>query len=129
MNTRGRIAVGLFGVPAVLAVVAAVFTACETEPASTRVEVTPSSATIREGQSIEFTAHRGYEYTWDLENEGWGVLSTRTGSRTVYTSYYTPASNTTDAVQLLTVTSTLPGGAGTNDPPEHWTAEAYIRHL
>jgi hypothetical protein len=109
--------------------VALLFTACETESAATRVEITPASAAIRQGQSVEFTAHRGYEYTWDLAHEEWGLLSTRTGNRTVYTSYYTPASNLTDVVQTLTVSSSVPGGTGTNDAPVQWTAEAFIRHL
>lgn len=105
-------------------------TGCEIESASANnVSITPSSVGIREDESVEFTASGGYEYTWSLDEESWGVLSDKTGSKTTYTSRYDPGTNTTAKVQVLTVTSTITGSSGTNSSPYEMTAEAYVEHL
>lgn len=115
----------------VIVVVSIALTGCEIESASeNNVAITPVSTTILEGQSVEFTASGGYEYTWSFEDsskEYWGTLSTRTGNKTTYTSMYSPASNATDRTQVLIVTSTLTGSSSTNSYA--MTAEAYITHL
>ena len=109
------------------AAAAAVFaglTGCETRSADERPLITPSAVTIHVGESVEFVASEGYEYAWALKNENWGTLSTRRGSRVVYTSLYQPPTNATDITQILTVQSVIGGGGGTN-----LTGEAYITHL
>lgn len=103
-------------------------TGCEIESASSHgVSITPSSVGIREGETVEFTASGGYEYTWSLDEASWGLLSDKTGSKTIYTSRHNPGTNTL-AVRVLTVTSTIDGGSGTNAVLTK-TAEAYIEHL
>ncbi|MCX7591188.1 MAG: hypothetical protein N2255_06115, partial [Kiritimatiellae bacterium] len=81
---------------------------CETESASSPIRITPDSVTIRKGESVEFTATGGFIYEWHLQDDkdpakNWGVLSTRTGSRTVYTSLRDSVG--TPVVRTLTVTS------------------------
>jgi hypothetical protein len=99
---------------------------CETKPISSlKVTVTPASIGVYKDQSVEFTASGGFEYTWSLENETWGMLSTRTGDRTLYTSRYEPGSN--GAVQVLMVSSTFEESS-TNTATAK-TGEAYIEHL
>lgn len=117
---------------AVLSLCLALFaipTGCETESVDKRVRVVPDSVTIRRGQSIEFTATGGFDYDWDLSNESRGTLSARTGARTVYTSLFSPDSNDTDVVQVLSVVSSIEGAGGTNQSPATWRAEAIIHHL
>jgi hypothetical protein len=106
-------------------------TGCEdvkAKPATGKVEITPDSVAIRVGHAITFTASGGYEYTWSLEEESWGTLSTRSGDQTTYTSTYAPGSNT-NATQILHVSSTIPGNTSTNTAPSQWSAESYITHL
>lgn len=116
-----------------LILIAAVYiavTGCETEPVGqSDLSISPNSVGIRKDQSVEFTASGGYEYTWDLDEESWGILSTRTGNKTTYISRYDPGTNNV-AVQVLTVTSTIEGRDGTtNSSSDNATAEAYIEHL
>jgi len=130
-------------------------TGCETETASENdVRISPSSIGLRPNQTAEFTASGGYEYTWSLSNDSIGVLTTRTGPRTVYinrspvTESGSPSGSNTTAqvdsgetmVQILTVTSS-PGFTETetqssvsNGAPARVsgfikTAEAIIEHL
>jgi len=116
--------------------VALALTGCETESASKNsVSISPSSATLENGQSVQFTATGGYEYSWSLETGTYGTLATRTGTTTVYTSAYEPDTSTnststtvTSVVEeVLTVTSTISGLASTNATYE-MTATAYIYH-
>jgi hypothetical protein len=111
------------------ALISLLYTACDTTPASDKPEITPSSTTIRIGQSIQFSAVGGYEYTWRLENDLYGALSTRRGNTTVYTSLYNPdASNT--LTQILYVDSTITGSStSTNTSDYLQTGEAYITHV
>jgi len=102
---------------------------CDSEPASASIEISPSSALVRVGQSILFTALGGYEYRWSLSNENLGVLTTRVGQTTTYTSV--ASTGGTNTTQVLTVQSTIEGvhgGDGTNTAYQA-TAEAYITHL
>ena len=113
-----------------IAAVYIVVTGCETEPVGqSDLSVSPNSVGIRKDQSVEFTASGGYEYSWNLKagKENWGVLSTRTGNKTTYTSRYDPGTNTLDVYQVLTVTSII--GGSTNSSSGSATAEAYIEHL
>lgn len=101
---------------------------CETEALTGRINVTPSEVTISYGQSVTFTASGGYEYRWSLQNEDWGVLSSRTGSSVTYTSLYRPATNDVET-QVLTVTGTFAGSAGSSTGSVSTaTGEAYIKH-
>lgn len=92
--------------------------------------MTPSSATLQSGQWADFTASGGYEYTWSLENEGWGVLSSRHGMTVRYTSTYSPDPEAAEnPVQILRVTSTITGTGGTNTTSYSASGEAYITHF
>jgi hypothetical protein len=128
---------------AVCAAVAAFFCACEVDSASGEVVISPSSAVLKKGESIQFTASGGYEYRWSLKNEEWGMLSSRRGPLTVYTSLYDPRDCTgckpeQGAVQILYAESYIPasltaggkaGGASNATMDVLMTGEAYITHL
>jgi len=119
----------------VLSVVGALFCGCETEPASSPVNISPSSGTIRYGQSIQLAATGGYDYQWSLQDYSWGTLSVNTGPSTIYTSTY--QGGATGQVQVITVNSTIVGtrtGTGTTNGTTYAgsdtaTASAYITHL
>ena len=101
------------------------------EPANQNPEVTPSSAQISKGQSIEFTASKGYEFQWRLEHEDWGILSARTGDKTVYTSTHDPAAGAVDS-QVLTVDSTITGTSGpsgSNGQSYVTSTDVFISHM
>ena len=105
---------------------------CETKSASeSDLSIAPPSARVRIGQSVEFTASGGYDYKWSLdEDKGggvYGMLSTRTDNKTIYTSLREPGSNV--VVRVLTVKSTIPGASGGTNAPAIEVAEAYITHL
>ena len=110
---------------------AGLFCGCETDAASSPIEITPSSATISQGQSLTFTASGGYEYRWALGTSGLGVLSTTRGQQTTYTA--TAASGEgTNFTQTLTCTSTITGtggDSGTNSSSYQASAEAIITHM
>jgi hypothetical protein len=115
-----------------LVAAATVFVACEAESSTEKVKISPDSATIHVGQSIEFTASQGYEYTWSLKNKDWGMLSNLEGEKTTYTSLKNVSSNA--GIQELTVMSTISGtrqdDASTNaTTPYTVSATAYITHL
>lgn len=114
----------------VFAICLAFICGCETESATQELKVTPESARLKRGQSVELHVSGGYHYRWTLEQESWGVLSVRTGDTTVYTSLYTPETNEV-AVQVITVSSTIPGSAGetTNDSEYEVTAKIYVTHV
>ena len=120
------------------ALITAFLSGCEVNPASSKVNITPDSVSMTKGQTQLFTASGGYDYTWSLGNEGMGVLSTRSGSQTKYTSLYTPSSNGAD--QILYVVSTIPnnvGGSSSTSTNAHSSAnnagtnsaEAFIKNL
>jgi hypothetical protein len=98
------------------------------------VRITPDSAVLRDGQSVTFTATGGYDYEWSLENDSYGVLSTRRGATTTYVSMIDPGSDTNQVggvTQILRVTSTVSGGTSTTNSGQvtTGTAEAHITHL
>ena len=101
--------------------------ACEVDSASQTIKVYPDSAVLYYGESVSLTAYNGYTYTWSLENNTWGTLSSRSGSMVTYKSLYEP---TAAAVQIITVASTFSdnGSGGGSNPVTH-TAYAYITHL
>ena len=108
-----------------------VFTACDVDPASSvsQVWITPSSAQIKKGQSVSFTAHGGYEYTWTLKDYAIGSLSSTRGATVIYTGLMDSSSSNT-VQQVLTVVSYITGDSGTtNSSPAEWTATAYINHI
>ncbi len=103
----------------------AVFCSCEIEPTSENPLITPDSATVNQkGDTVTFTAQEGYEYSWSLNNETLGRLSSRSGRTTTYTSEFVPNSNA--AVQVVTLTSTIET-TGTNNTLTK-TAEAFVTH-
>jgi len=115
-------------------------TACDVESAAGEVIISPSSVALKKGDSAQFTASGGFEYQWRLEDEQLGMLSTRRGQSTVYTSLRDPrevvsgeSANTKPEVQILYADSYIPEGAldtGTNHTSETLrTGEAYITHI
>ena len=121
--------------------VAIVYTACDVASPGGEVIVSPSSVALKKGHSAQFTASGGFEYRWRLENEDWGLLSTRRGPSTVYTSYYDPrevvsgvSANTKPEVQIIYADSYIPdsgivGGTSNDTSDVLQTGEAYITHL
>jgi len=101
---------------------------CESDSAARRIEVRPDSAMLRYRESVTLTAYNGYVYDWALENETYGVLSSRRGMMVTYTSISDP---TAPQVQVITVTSTFSdndSGSTSSNPVTH-TAQAYITHI
>jgi hypothetical protein len=72
------------------------------------ISVSPNYATIKEGQSITFTASGWTDYHWNLSDTSIGVLSSSVGSSVIYTAVKDSA--TTQTLQVSSVTGT----AGTN---------------
>jgi hypothetical protein len=102
---------------------------CETTPASEKPVITPSTAVVKFGSSVEFNVSGGFEYTWSLQNETLGRLDTLNGSRVVYRSMHDPVGSNS-ALQILTVSSTLSGASRTtNSVSIEKTAEAHITHI
>ena len=111
---------------------------CEVESASNRIRISPESVTLRKDEVCMFTAEGGYVYTWSLENEQWGTLSSRHGNPVYYTCTYVP-SNEPYSIQTIYVVSTYrdttdyddatTNSTGTNNPSVYQDqAEAYIVH-
>lgn len=92
--------------PAFLVVGLIMAAGCDTDSASSAVDVSPSSVVLSLGESADFTASGGYDYTWSLDpDNGSGKLDTRKGSTVTYTCLNTNGSNPTKVV----VTSTIEG--------------------
>jgi len=85
-------------------------TGCEvngTRSADSPITVSPESVTLGAGQSQQFTASGGYDYTWSLNpDDGSGKLSTRSGATTVYTCLST---NIGSMPKQVVATSTIQG--------------------
>ncbi|MBM4143945.1 MAG: hypothetical protein FJ225_10205 [Lentisphaerae bacterium] len=127
------------------AAAAAAHTACEVDSASGEIIISPSSAALKKGESIQFTASGGFQYRWRLKNEKWGTLSARRGPSTVYTSLFDPrdclgCDAELEEPQILYADSYIPDGmtqsgaaGGTNSVSAAGgvlgTGEAYITHL
>ena len=99
---------------------------CETSSTTDSPKITPDSATLEEGQSIQFVASDGYDYSWSLNVTSYGSLSTRSGDRTTFTSSYTPGTNGSEQTVELTLTSTIQGTGTAEDPDLGTFATAYI---
>jgi len=107
----------------------ALINGCETTSAADSPEITPSAATVRIGDAVEFRASGGFEYVWSLQNETIGRLDTRRGDKVVYRSMHNPAINNS-ALQIITVKTTISGTSSTtNSSSYERTAEAYITHI
>jgi hypothetical protein len=110
-------------------------TGCEVDSATETIIINPSTVTVREGQSVAFTAEGGYEYTWSLSSSGsastvMGTLSSTRGASITYTSLYNPT--TSNAVtEILSVSSTIPGDATSTNSSSalQGSASAIITHL
>lgn len=105
---------------------------CEKEAVNNPVRIEPSEISVHKGDSVEFVATGGYEYSWWLEHEEWGTLSTRKGPRVVYKALYEPEDQV--EVQILYVRSTIKGdtvSGSTNSVVGGYSvsSEAYIKHL
>ncbi len=116
---------------AIAIIITGLLTGCEADSATQRIEITPSSAVLKYGESVTLTARNGYEYDWSLTTPGIGVLSSYRGNQVVYKSIIDPAS---PQVQVVKVTSTFSdsyygGGSSTGSTPVTHTAEAYITHI
>ncbi len=130
MTTQAKNYLPLLFITSIAIVMASfVIVGCETESASAqaRIRITPDTAAIKVGESIVLTASGGYEYHWSISNDTWGILSTREGERVTYKSLATPSTN---AVQLITVTSVIENSPGdaTNTSSYARTGNAYITH-
>ena len=96
----------LIGVFAPVALVLLV--GCE-ESEQSPISISPSSATLQSGQSWEFAASGGSDYTWSLRYEDTGTLSTRTGPRVRFRSTYAGVGPAVE--QVLRVTGTAASGS------------------
>jgi hypothetical protein len=103
---------------------------CEAQSANASISVEPSSAVLRMGESVEFTASGGYDYRWSLDDTTIGTLSNTTGPTTTYTSLVSPAEGTT-LPQVLHCTSFIEGASGgtTNNTATETSVEVYINHI
>ncbi len=82
---------------------------CDTDSASSEISVSPSSVVLNKGQSAEFTAADGYDYTWTLDPaDGSGRLSGSTGPKVTYTCL---ATNIGGSPKKVVVTSTIKGSS------------------
>lgn len=100
---------------------------CETDSAARKIEIRPSSAALRYGESVTLTAYNGYIYDWSLQTETMGRLNTRRGMMVTYTSLTDPVA---PEVQVVKVTSTFTDNSpGSSSNPVTQTAEAYITHI
>ena len=65
-------------------VVCVLLAGCEAEPADkAQITITPASATLAYGESVEFTATGWRDYTWSLQDASLGTLSRTKGDSTV----------------------------------------------
>ena len=107
---------------------ACILAGCEASSANSPITVTPQSVVLYYGQSQQFIATGGYDYTWTLSDNSSGTLNPRTGPSVIYT--YT-SSSTSGQVQTITVTSTIQGSAGsaTNSASYTVSTSAYITQM
>jgi len=104
---------------------------CEVGSATETIFISPSVVTVTKGQSVEFTASGGYEYTWELTGSGTssnvlGTISSTRGPSTTYTCVSSDA-----GTETLTVSSMISGDAtsATNSASMQGDAKATITHL
>jgi plastocyanin len=92
---------------------------CEVGSATETILISPSAVEVKQGQTVQFTASGGYEYTWSLHGSGsssssLGMLSSTRGQTVTYTSLSNPGGSNV-VVETLTVTSTIPGDASSTN--------------
>ncbi len=110
---------------AVLSATALFVASCENEGGEVEsIYISPSSASLREGQSVALTAGGGLTYTWALSNPAIGSLSSTKGPSVVYTAL---ACEEKDSYQQVTATS-LPSTGGSNETSVA-TGTINIRHI
>ena len=102
---------------------------CETKSTDElEIRISPSRATIRQGETIELVASGWGGYRWSIASPLLGSLTPTTGE-TVY--YYATAE--TNAVQVVTVvgtgTSSVNTTTNTSTRAVNLTGEAYITHV
>lgn len=87
-------------------------TGCDTDSANSSITVSPSTTTLSPGESTEFTASGGYDYTWSLSpDDGSGTLDATKGSTVIYTCL---ATNIGTTPKKVIVTSTIEGSSSTS---------------
>lgn len=110
--------------PLVMVLAALAMSGCdEVVPAAEGPKISPPTARISKGQSLTFTASDGFEYSWSIANQTWGILSSIEGPSTTYTSLR----DSGPEVQTLTLSSRIIGAQGTNGGLN--STEAYITHV
>ena len=94
------------------------FSGCETDSADSPLKIAPSSVSVKQGDTVQFTVSGGYEYAWNLDpDDGSGRLNTRKGATVVYTCLSTTIGTVPKNVR---VTSTIPGSsAGASNGPAY----------
>jgi hypothetical protein len=87
------------------------FVGCEAESANQAgITISPASATLSYGESVEFTASGWRDYKWSLTDASLGTLSRTSGDSTIYTSR-----TTNNAISYITAQSLMViSGSGTN---------------
>ena len=109
-------------------VAAVLMTGCEVTSDKKQVEINPGSAALRKGEAVTLLASGGADYSWKLETESMGFLSSRSGAAVQYTSRFTPASGEKH-LQKVTVQADISSVNTSNTAILTQTATAYITHL
>ncbi len=111
---------------ALLSLVVGLAASCENEKSAgdSVLDVSPSYAELRRGQSVTLTAAGPYEFVWDLENAEIGSLSSHHGRSVVYTARVCEPADTMQTVHVFTGVS-----SGTNGTAHAaYAGSATIRH-
>ncbi|MBL7116016.1 MAG: hypothetical protein ISS35_09650 [Kiritimatiellae bacterium] len=101
---------------------------CETDSASeATISVSPSHVELYMGGSQEFTAKRASGYKWSVSPVGFGVLSSSSGSRVIYTS----TANVATTVVITAQASLISRGTESNETTTAIQIEGFglITHL
>ena len=121
-----KLSILLFSITLLLPLIAMV--GCETESSDQiAISVTPSSVSLRKGESQTFTASGWNNYSWEISDTDAGTLSTKRGNSTTYTAVTSLSSS--NSVQVLTVSAEVSASGTSNGAPTTVTAEALITHL
>ena len=104
-------------------------TGCETESSDqASIQITPNTASMPVGSSLEFVASGWTDYTWSLvgTHANAGVISTKKGDSTVYTAVFELPTN---QVQTLRVTvPVLSNDDGNTNNTDYIYSEVFITH-
>lgn len=85
------------------------------------VAISPTSATILRGATLEFTVYGGSVTAWALSRPDWGRLTIIAPNRVRYASVFTPSGY--DEIQTLHADVSI-----SEDPPRTSAVEAFITH-